>query len=148
MQSLQQTNELLTSQLSSAKGNQSEREKAVNTLQTKHQSEIALKDQIVNRLETNLIEKERELEKMQRVYQSKSKSHELLKQKMNDITTNMTAQVAYTIDELREELAQARKGMSEMQAEHENSMSDAKRIFTKVSRKMAESLDEVTQERD
>lgn len=85
---------------------------------------------------------------MQRVYHSQSKSHELLKQKMNDITTNMTAQVAYTIDELREELAQARKGMSEMQAEHENSMSDAKRIFTKVSRKMAESLDEVTQERD
>ena len=38
--------------------------------------------------------------------------------------------------------------MSEMQVEHESSMSDAKRIFTKVSRKMAESLDEVTQERD
>ena len=67
---------------------------------------------------------------------------------MQDITSNMTSQVAYTIDELREELAQSRAGMAQMAEEYQNSMDDVKRIFTKVSRKMAENLDEVTQERD
>ena len=74
--------------------------------------------------------------------------YELLKVKMQDVTTNMAAQVAYTIDELREQLAQTRHMMSQMAEEHQHSMDDAKRIFAKVSRKMAESLDEVTQERD
>ena len=60
----------------------------------------------------------------------------------------MTSQVAYTIDELREELAQSRTGIAQMADEHQNSMDDVKRIFTKVNRKMAENLDEVTQERD
>ena len=35
-----------------------------------------------------------------------------------------------------------------MAEEQSTSMGDAKRIFAKVSRKMAESLDEITQERD
>jgi len=34
--------------------------------------------------------------------------------------------------------------MSQMAEEHQHSMEDVKRIFAKVSRKMAESLDEVT----
>ena len=38
--------------------------------------------------------------------------------------------------------------MAQMAEEHQNSMEDVKRIFTKVNRKMAENLDEVTQERD
>ena len=74
--------------------------------------------------------------------------YKLLKVKMQDITSNMTSQVAYTIDELREELAQSRAGMSQMAEEYQNSIDDFKRIFTKVNRKMAENLDEVTQERD
>ena len=40
--------------------------------------------------------------------------HGLLKSKMEDVTTNMAAQAAYAIDELREELAETRKGMEEM----------------------------------
>ena len=60
----------------------------------------------------------------------------------------MAAQVAYAIDELREELAETRKGMDEIADVQSTSMSDCKRIFAKVSRKMAESLDEMTQERD
>lgn len=56
----------------------------------------------------------------------------------------MTAQVAYTIDEVREELVQARSGMQQMAEEHQISMEDVKRIFSKVSRKMGENLDEVT----
>ena len=52
--------------------------------------------------------------------------------------------MAYTIDELREELSRVRSEMVEMSGDHEASMGDAKRIFSKVSRKMAESLDEVT----
>jgi len=102
----------------------------------------------VCRLENSIIEKDREFERLQRQYHSLQTKHQLLKTKMQDITSNMTAQVAYTIDELREELAQTRKGLTEMQEEHQSSMDDAKRIFCKVSRKMAESLDEVTQERD
>ncbi len=70
--------------------------------------------------------------------------YEVLKTRMRDITSNMTAQVAYTIDDLREELAQTRSGMASMAAEQSASMGDAKRIFAKVSRKMAESLDEIT----
>ena len=38
--------------------------------------------------------------------------------------------------------------MEQMADEHQNSMEDAKRIFAKVSRKLAENLDEMTQERD
>ena len=38
--------------------------------------------------------------------------------------------------------------MAQMAEEHQTSMEDVKRIFTKVNRKMAENLDEVTQERD
>ena len=82
---------MLNAQLSSAKSSYLEKENAIADLQAKSQSEITLKDQAVNRLETSLIEKERELEKMQRLYHTLSKSHELLKQKMQDITTNMTA---------------------------------------------------------
>ena len=74
--------------------------------------------------------------------------YEILKAKMQDITTNMTAQVAYTIDDLRDQLARARSEITQMTTEHESSMSDVKRIFSKINRKMAESLDEMTQERD
>ena len=94
------------------------------------------------------MDKDRDLEKSKRVYHALMTRYEVLKVKMHDVTTNMTHQVAYAIDDLREELAQARAGMQRMAEEHQNSMDDAKRIFAKVSRKMAENLDEVTQERD
>jgi len=38
--------------------------------------------------------------------------------------------------------------MEQMAGEHQQSMEDFKHIFAKINRKMGESLDEVTQERD
>ena len=38
--------------------------------------------------------------------------------------------------------------MSQMAEENAHSLNNAKRIFTKINRKMAENLDEVTRERD
>ena len=122
--------------------------RTIRELKTDRGTDNCLKEKIVNRLETAAVQKDKEIEKSMHNYHQLKTKYELLKAKMQDITSNMTSQVAYTIDELREELAQSRTGMAQMAEEHQNSMDDVKHIFTKVSRKMAENLDEVTQERD
>ena len=106
-----------------------------------------LQEKAIQRLETESVQKDREIEKLMRKAHLYETRYELLKTKMADITTNMTAQVAYTIDDLREELQQARSCMEQMASEHQQSMEAFKRIFNKINRKMAESLDEVTQEK-
>lgn len=125
---------------------ESERDQArtIRNLQAENGTENILKEKIIKRLESEAIQKDREVERLMHKAHTLETRHELLKAKMQDITSNMTSQVAYTIDELREELAQSRAGMAQMADEHQNSMEDVKRIFTKVNRKMAENLDEVT----
>jgi len=145
---LQHTNELFKGKLEALQMEQRVRENAVREMQVELKTESLERASVTARLESSLQEREREVERVQRRLHQLQTKHELLKNKLQDIATNMTAQVAYTIDELRDELAAARAGMTEMADEHQSSMEDVKRIFVRVNRKLAESLDKATQERD
>lgn len=121
---------------------------AMRDLQAERSSESSMKDKTIARLETEVAKKDREIEKQMHKSHSLETRYELLRAKMQDITSNMASQVAYMIDELREELSLCRNGMAQMADDHQNSLDDVKRIYSKINLKMAENLDEVTQERD
>ena len=88
----------------------------------------------IERQEAENVQKSREIERIKLLNHHLETKYELLKTKMQDVTSNMTSQVAYTIDEMREELAQVRSLMVQMTEEYESSMSEVKRVFAKINR--------------